>query len=108
MSVTLSEPFAFLQPFVEKWAKPTEEERFFTRINTPLEETRTFYDVIQPRVTEIGDYLNDKPVRETLSPEDFALFNLAASYIEVSRCFEAWDARDVRADFFEPAQIVFS
>lgn len=108
MSVTLPDQFSFLQPFVEKWAKSTEEERFFTRLNASLDEIREFYDVIKPRVSEIGDHLKDKPVTEPLLPVDEALFNLAASYIEISRCFEAWSATDVRADFFKPEQIEFS
>lgn len=100
--------FELLDQFVEKWNLPTEERRFHERINSSLDEIKEFYDVIMPQIQKVGDYFKDKKITESLDESEQALFYLASSYIEVSRCFEAWSAVDVRADFFKPGQIQFS
>lgn len=103
----LPSDFATLAPFVKEWAIKTEKERFDKRIASEISEIKSFYDAISPHMDKIGEYFSKIDINENLSEEGENLFSLAASYLEVSRCFEAWSAVDVRHDFFDPNKIQF-
>ena len=97
--------FEKLEQYVSNWALPTEKDRMMKRVGSTMEEIRPFYDEVMPLMEQIGAYFTKKPVSERLSAEEENLFRLGCAYMEVSRCFEAWSANDVRHDFFSPAKI---
>ena len=101
----LPQQFADLTVWQEEWALPSERQRFARRVGAlDLEELRPFYQAMLKRMPEIMGYLAVLPV-DPLDPGDEQLLLLALSYVEISRCFEAWSQVDVRADFFKPEQL---
>ena len=102
---TLPNGFEILTRILDRWSLATEKERFNARIGSTLEELKEFYDEILPFIDKVGDYLSGIPASMPLTAAEQNLYNLAASYLEVSRCFEAWSAVDVRCDFFDPEKI---
>src|SRR3546814_19786055 len=66
-----------------------------------MDELRPFYEAMLDRMPTIMDHLAKLPI-DGISSEDDNLLRLALSYVEISRCFEAWNKADVRADFFPP------
>lgn len=97
----LPEGFEDLAGWLNEWALKTEQQRFGKRVRSTIEDIRPFYDAMLARMPAIMEHLSRLPV-EGLAPEDEALMKLALSYVEISRCFEAWGQIDVRADFFKP------
>lgn len=97
--------FADLAAWQEEWALPSEWQRFARRVDaSDLEELRPFYEAMLNRMPEIMDHLATLPV-DPSDAGDKQLLLLALSYVEISRCFEAWSQVDVRADFFKPEQL---
>ncbi|EJU15014.1 MULTISPECIES: hypothetical protein [unclassified Sphingomonas] len=103
-SNNLPQNFRDLDPWVSEWALGSERQRFAKRTGSTIEEIRPFYDAVSPRMPAVMAYLEKLPI-EGLTPEDDALLQIAMSYVEISRCFEAWNQVDVRADFFKPADL---
>ncbi len=93
--------FADLEPWLDQWALATEQQRFDKRVSLTMDELRPFYEAMLDRMPTIMDHLAKLPI-DGLSSEDDNLLRLALSYVEISRCFEAWNQADVRADFFPP------
>jgi hypothetical protein len=48
MSYTLPAGFDSLEPFLQKWALPTQDERQSTRLNASTAELKAFYDGMLP------------------------------------------------------------
>jgi hypothetical protein len=101
LPVSLPSEFADLERWVHEWALLTEQQRFDKRVGSTLDQLRPFYDAMLARMPAIMEYLARLPV-EGLAQADERLLRLALSYVEISRCFEAWGQVDVRADFFKP------
>src|SRR3546814_2476237 len=57
-----------------------------------MDELRPFYEAMLDRMPTIMDHLAKLPI-DGLSSEDDNLLRLALSYVEISRCFEAWNQR---------------
>lgn len=104
-TTSLPAGFEGLECWSAEWALPTEKERLLKRGQSTLVELKGFYEDILPRMPQIGEHFATKPVTEELDDSELRLFWLACSYIEISRCFEAWNAIDVRHDFFDPRLI---
>jgi len=100
----LPAPFAELMEFVPEWALATEAERFHQRLSSEMATLKRFYDALLPRMDAICAYLQECPL-QNLSEEARTLLDLALSFIEISRVFEVWGKKDVRADFFPPEQV---
>jgi len=85
----LPNEFADLEPFASKWCLPTEQQRYSTRLATPFQEMRVFYDAVTPRAEAAMGYLEQFPFDEL--PEDaLNLLHLLYSMIEVSFPVEVW------------------
>jgi hypothetical protein len=89
VSARLPAPFADLEPFAEKWALPTEHERYTTRLASTTDEVQAFYDVVVPRAQDGMAYL--EKLRLDALPEDATnLLHLLYSMIQVSFPVEVW------------------
>lgn len=104
MRRALPPPFADLEQWLDEWALDTEQRRFDKRVRSTLDQLRPFYDAMLGRMPAIMDHLAALPL-DGLSSDDENLLRLALSYVEISRCFEAWGQVDVRADFFRPGYL---
>jgi len=85
--IELPAQFAAFTPYVSEWAIPDEIDRYAKRHTSTLEEVTEFYNVVNPRMEELGTYLDDFDL-ETLTPEHEALLNLGLMSME---CFPAVD-----------------
>jgi hypothetical protein len=47
-----------LERFVERWAKPTRQERYDVRLSTDIDDIGEFYDAIALRAEEAIEHLN--------------------------------------------------
>lgn len=66
----LPKGFDDLEPYVEKWAKDTTEERMAVRAESSMEEIREFYDIILERADEAMTLIDEYPLDDL--PEDVA------------------------------------
>jgi len=81
--------FSDLEPFVDRWCLPTERERYARRLATPIEEMKTFYDAMFPRVQAALEHCDRFPLDDM--PEDATrLLHLVHSFIMVSFPVEVW------------------
>lgn len=88
--------FADLQPFAAEWALPSEQARYLKLHAVTLDQLRTFYEAVFPRVDAIVAYLNQYQ-RGQLPAEALALYNLALTFTETSHPIDLrW--RDVDFD----------
>ena len=85
----LPQEFADLEPFAAKWSLATERERYSTRLATPIQEMRAFYDAVTQRAEAAMEYLEQFPFDE-LPDEALKLLHLLYSMIEVSFPIEVW------------------
>jgi hypothetical protein len=58
MSYTLPAGFESLEPFLQKWALPTQNERQLTRLNASTAELKAFYDGILPLMPAALEYVD--------------------------------------------------
>ena len=83
MIANLPKGFEDLQPFVEKWALPTEYERAVARRSSRPDELKAFYDAICPRLQEILSRVDEYPLGK-VEGNDKYLFYLALALAEVA------------------------
>lgn len=84
--------FADLQPFAERWARPTENERNAVRYAATAHDFAAFHDAVQPRLDALLAYLRDCPAR----PEDPLQRNalmLACAYAEAAPHHELYGGK---------------
>lgn len=89
MTAKLPARFSDLEPFVEKWALPTETERYAMRLSTPMDEIQAFYDTIFARGPEVLDYL-DQYALDDMPDDALRLLRLMYSLVCISIPVEAW------------------
>lgn len=90
--------FDDLDRFVDKWALPNERLRNHERLQSSMEEIRTFYDAMASRMDAAVEHLNQFSVDDM--PEDSRrLFQLALSFMEVSHAVEVWGTPDIDDSF---------
>ncbi len=89
----LPQGFADLARFVSAWALPTETERSCKRRSSSMEELRTYYESLLPRMDAIIAHLNQFPLDALPEPEQRLLY-LALSFMEVSPAVELFNAPD--------------
>ncbi len=58
MTKSLPAQFSDLAGFTEKWLLPQEAQRHSCRLAAPLEELKSLYDAMLPRMDEIIGYLD--------------------------------------------------
>lgn len=115
MTKPLPAEFADLAPFAAIWSLPSEHERHLKRITTSLDEVRTFYRALFPRMDAICTVLNKYPADAygTLPAELQNLHNLALAFMEVSHPVDmGWRTTDVddafpssRFEFLPPSNV---
>jgi hypothetical protein len=90
MSLLLPEQFAELEHLVPDWAIEDGHQRYLKRVNSTMEELKSFYDQVFPRGKEAIDYIDQFDYGQAL-PEDAAnLRNLVYSLITVALAVEVW------------------
>lgn len=94
MTTQLPIKFEELEPFCD-WALKERGARYRKRIHSPMDRIRAFYDAVRPRMEEIIDYLNARPL-DGLSEEESRLLWLALAWMDASRSIEVLGTPDVR------------
>ncbi|CAM3217320.1 hypothetical protein BST27_23535 [Mycobacterium intermedium] len=90
MNVLLPPEFSHLEHLVPDWAIEDGHERYVKRVNSTMEEIRSFYDEVFPHAEEAVAYIDKFDYAEPL-PDDVAnLRNLLYSLITVSLAVELW------------------
>jgi hypothetical protein len=80
---TLTGEFAPLQPFVQKWARSTEDERAAARRTATKQELQSFYDAVAPRIPALLDRVDEYPMGQ-IEGADRILYYLLLSLVEVA------------------------
>lgn len=81
--ISLPEEFADLQPFADRWARPTENERAAARRAARPEELQSFYAAVLRRLPQILERIDKHPLGK-VGGADRHLFHLALSLAEVA------------------------
>ena len=93
MSHSLLPPaFTELEPFID-WSPATEAERLQQRLDSSMEEIRTFYTAMLGRIEEALEYLNGFPLDRLPEPEQ-RLMNMTLSLAEVWVAVELYNRSD--------------
>jgi hypothetical protein len=85
----LPDAFADLDRFVDKWAKPTEDERWDERLASSYEESQELYDALAPRAEDAIKYCDQFPL-DAIPDEAKNLVYLLCALNEVSFPVECW------------------
>ena len=93
MTTTLPDEFSELQALVDDWALETRAERFKKRYTSSMEEIRSCYDLMMPKMASIVEHLNQFPV-DDIPETSRPLLYMSLSTIEISRAVELWNAPD--------------
>jgi hypothetical protein len=87
--------FADLDRFAKDWALPTERDRYFKMLATPIEELRLFFDAMLPRAEAIVAYLSPLP-QDAMPPGAQVLYDLMLSFVETAHPIElGWKTTNV-------------
>ncbi|HJQ16268.1 MAG TPA: hypothetical protein VJ859_04650 [Allosphingosinicella sp.] len=86
---SLPRGFEELAPFVEEWSLAHEVDRARKRWDSPVEESRRFYDAMLPRLDEALVYLDGFDLNALPPPETRLLF-LAFSLAEIANTIEVY------------------
>lgn len=81
--------FSDLETFAATWCLLTESERWTRRMTTPIEDMRTFYNAMFPRMDAILTYCDQFPLDDLPAPVQH-LLQLALSFVMVSFPVEVW------------------
>ena len=81
--------FSELNPFVEKWDKPSTNIRYNKRFTSTYDEILEFYNAMTPRINEIKSYLDSIPM-ENYTIEDLCLGRLVFAWITVAGAVEVF------------------
>ena len=87
--VTLPEPFAELNPFLERWCNSTMNEQYAARLNSSIAEMQPFYEAVKARIEDICEYLDAKAFDE-YSQGDVALGRLVVAWVPVAEAVEVF------------------
>src|SRR5262249_25462236 len=83
VSPRLPAQFAGLEPLAERWALPTEHERYTARLASTMEEMQAFYDAVVPQAEASMAYLEKLPF-DALPEDAVNLLHLLYSMVQVS------------------------
>jgi hypothetical protein len=83
MAIALPKEFADLQPFADKWALPTENDRAAERRRSKPDELKSFYDATFRRLPDIIKRVDQYPLGK-VQGADRHLFHMALSLAEVA------------------------
>ena len=85
----LPQQFKDLEAFAAKWALATEPERVKKRCSSSIEEIKSFYDAMFPRLEAVIEHLNQFSLNELPETEKRLLY-LAFSFAEISLSVEVF------------------
>ncbi|TNE41686.1 MAG: hypothetical protein EP321_03015 [Sphingomonadales bacterium] len=88
MSSPLPDGFADLEPWID-WAQPTEYLRNRKRWSATMEQSQTFYDIMQQRCADALSYLDQFPLT-ALDEQQTRLLHLCLALAEVSVTVEMY------------------
>lgn len=83
--------FPELDEFVNSWGLSTAHERLVRRSNATMDEIRSFYDAITPKLEEVIDFLNEFPI-DKIPEEYLALSYTALAVCEIDDAVNVWHA----------------
>ncbi len=90
MNAVLPQEFSHLEHLVPEWAIEDGHQRYVKRVNSSMDDIRTFYDEVFPHAEQAVAYIDKFDYSEPL-PDDVAnLRNLLYSLITVSLAVELW------------------
>ncbi len=90
MNMTLPADFKDLECLVTDWSIEDGHQRYLKRVNSSMEQLKTFYDQMFPRGKAAIEYVNQFDYQQDL-PEDVTnLRNLIYSLITVAMAVEVW------------------
>ena len=90
MNAVLPREFSHLEHLVPEWAIEDGQQRYVKRVNSSMDDIRTFYDEVFPHAEQAVAYIDKFDYSEPL-PDDVAnLRNLLYSLITVSLAVELW------------------
>lgn len=98
----LPDKFKDLQAFANEWALVTESERVKKRYSSSMEEIKSFYDAMVPRLEPILEHLNQFSLDELPEAEQRLLY-LTYSVAEISLSVEIFGEPGVPHGY-EPAR----
>lgn len=101
---SLPEKFSQLQPFVERWALSTQNERQIARRTASREQLTEFYEVMLPLMPEILKAANEFELGG-LPKDHRTLFELACSLAEVAPHVELYRGSPLVPNAFEEARM---
>jgi hypothetical protein len=90
---TLPVPFTDLADGLE-WALPTERQRFTKRLTSMQEDLVGYYQLIEPHMSAIVEYLAGYDLGDELPEEVETLYFMALSFMEVSISVERFREPD--------------
>lgn len=96
----LPSDFADLADLVPAWSLPTERARKERRASAAMDDIRSFYDRLQPRITQIAQHLGAFEYRPDSLPEaETHLLRLACMYMETAMAVEFYRRPEPEAAF---------
>ena len=103
---SLPKDFEQLEKYAAEYALATPLERQRKRASLNIDELREFYAAIYPHMDRIFQHLKNVPI-DALSPEDKTLYNLGATWFELSHPIDLnWRETDETGAFpFERVQL---
>lgn len=87
-----------LAPLITDWSFATEYERREKRASTGIDDLRTYYDRVGPRMRDIVAHLNRFPMGPLPAGEQ-ALLQLALMFMEVALAVEFYGQPEVKRGF---------
>jgi hypothetical protein len=101
----LPSQFADLEPLASGWALATQRERERKRAASTVDEMRSVYDTLLPRLEPMLDYLNQFTLDNM--PEDARrLFYLTLSFAEVAPYVECYGGQPSVPNSFEETRFI--
>jgi len=90
VNALLPPQFSQLDHLVPEWAIEGGHERYVKRVNSSMEQIRSFYDEVFPQADAAVAYLDQFDYQEPLPEDATNLRNLLYSLITVSLAVELW------------------
>ncbi len=92
MSKQIKRPdFSGMDTQLAAWGLPTTEDRLEKRLESSMDEIRSFYEAMLPRLSEVIEYLNQFPL-ESIPEQDQPMARAALAMCEIDNAVNKWGA----------------
>jgi hypothetical protein len=105
METSLPEPFLELERFVPVWSLATQAEREAQRRRSSLDDRKSFYDAIVPRLRAMLEYLDRYPL-DAMPPEAQRMLRLTLSAAEIAPTLELYKGSATVPFSFEETRFI--